>query len=704
MRLLRRLAALPAGRRGKWAIVVVWLVIAGFAGPVGGKLSTVVKNDQASYLPGDAESTHVLSDVRRLPSGQTLPAVVIAERTTGITPADNAAMAATSARITSVVQHLHGTAAPPVRSSDGRALLVFVPLDGTLDGPAVMASVKSLREIARKAPSGLVVKVGGIAGITADEIGAFSGIDGTLLIATLLIVIVILLITYRSPVLWAVPLLAVGIAYTLAQAVVYELARHAGLVVSGESQGILTVLIFGAGTDYALLLIARYREELTRHEDKHEAMTTALHRVLPALLASASTVVLGLLCLFASTLNSDRGLGPVGAVAVLCTFAVLITALPALLTIFGRNLFWPFRPHAGRTPDPLQSVWGRVGSRIARRPRTVWIGSTLALVVLGMFTLTLKTGLTNDQAFRTPPDSVAADMLIAAHFPAGESNPADIVAGVAHTNAVFDAVRATPGVASARVAEKGAGLVRIEATLNATNGTRPAYDIVDALRSRTHAVPGANAQVGGESAIELDVENAAVLDREIVMPLILLVVFAVLAVLLRALLAPLLLIGSVVVSYLAALGGSAIIFNHIFKFAGIDQTLPLLGFVFLVALGVDYNIFLMSRVREETATNGTRRGVLIGLATTGGVITSAGVVLAATFSALGLLPLVFLTEIGVLVAFGVLIDTLVVRSVLVPALVSDLGEGVWWPGRLSRAAEQRRRAGGWGESPAVSRD
>jgi RND superfamily putative drug exporter len=682
--LLRRIALLPATRRGKWVIVVGWLVIAGFAGPIGGKLSTVVKNDQASYLPGNAESTQVLNEVTKFPSGQTLPAVVVAARPAGITEGDRAAVATMSARVTSSLNVLHGAATTAVPSRDGRALLFIVPLKGGLDGPAVEAAIKTVRTIASTAPAGLVVKVGGIGGITADEIDAFSGIDGTLLIATLLIVVVILLITYRSPVLWVVPLLAVGIAYTLAQAVIYELAQHAGLLVSGESQGILTVLIFGAGTDYALLLIARYREELTRHEDRHEAMATALRRVLPAVVASASTVVLGLLCLFASTLNSDRGLGPVGAVAVLCTFAVLATALPALLTVFGGRLFWPFRPRAGVTPDPLRSVWGRVGTRIARRPRIVWVASTAALILVGLFTLTLKTGITNDQAFRTPPDSVAADTLIAAHFPAGVSNPADIVAGSAQADAVLAAAQSTPGVASARIAESTAGLVRIEATLTAASGTQPAFDIVNALRTQVHAVPAAGAKVGGESAIELDVENAAVLDREIVMPLILIVVFVVLALLLRALLAPLLLIGSVVISYFAALGGAAILFNHVFNFAGIDQTLPLLGFVFLVALGVDYNIFLMSRVREETVTHGTRRGVLVGLATTGGVITSAGVVLAATFSALGLLPLVFVTEIGGLVAVGVLIDTLVVRSVLVPALVSDIGERVWWPGRLSR--------------------
>jgi RND superfamily putative drug exporter len=679
---LRRIALFPAGRRGKWIVLLVWLVIAGFAGPIGGKLSTVVKNDQASYLPGDAESTRVISDVSRLPSGQTLPAVLIAERGSGVTAADRAAVAGMAAQVAARVTVLRGQVSPPVPSADGRALLVIVPLQGGLDGPAVVAAVTVVRAIAATAPTGLHVGVGGIGGITADEINSFSGIDGILLIATLVIVIVILLITYRSPSLWIVPLLAVGMAYTLAQAVIYELAQHAGLLVSGESQGILTVLIFGAGTDYALLLVARYREELTRHDDGHEAMETALRRALPAVVASASTVVLGLLCLFAASLNSDRGLGPVGAIAVVCTFAALVTVLPALLTVFGRRVFWPFSPRAGRTPDPMLSAWGRIGGRIGGRPRTVWVGTTAALVVLGLFTLTLKTGLTNDQAFRTPPDSVAADRLIAQHYPAGESNPADIVANAGSAAAVLRAAHSTPGVASARVAETATGLVRVEATLESSSGTPAAFDTVNALRASVHAIPSADARVGGESAIELDVQNAAVHDREIVMPLILLVVFTVLALLLRAVVAPLLLVASVVLSYFAALGASALLFNHVFAFAGIDQTLPLLGFVFLVALGVDYNIFLMSRVREETLLGGTRRGVLVGVATTGGVITSAGIVLAATFSALGLLPLVFLTEIGVLVAVGVLIDTLVVRSVLVPALVIDVGAPVWWPNRL----------------------
>jgi len=318
----------------------------------------------------------------------------------------------------------------------------------------------------------------------------------------------------------------------------------------------------------------------------------------------------------------------------------------------------------------------------------VWTTSLVVLLALAAGLLGFKGGLSNDQAFRTPPDSVLADRVIDAHFPAGVSNPADIVASASAAGAVVAAAQATPGVSSARVAEPATGgLVRIAATLAAVNGTQAAFDTIDALRARVHAIPGANALVGGESAIELDVENAAVRDREIVMPLILTVVLLVLMALLRAVVAPLLLVASVAVSFLAALGGSSILFNTVFGFAGADQTLPLLGFVFLVALGVDYNIFLMSRVREETLRHGTRRGMLIGLATTGGVITSAGVVLAATFSALGLLPLVFVTEIGVLVAFGVLLDTLLVRSVLVPALVGDLGSRVWWPSRLARERE-----------------
>ncbi|HZS14099.1 MAG TPA: MMPL family transporter [Candidatus Dormibacteraeota bacterium] len=682
--LLRRLATLPAGRRAKWAVLVFWLLVAGVAGPVGGKLTSVVKNDQASYLPSDAESTRVIDLVKTFPSGQTFPAVVLAERSAGVTAADRAALVAIAQQIDATAPHLAANASAPIAAPDGRALLVSVPLHGGLDGDQVKDSVTAMRRATTAAPPGLAVSVGGIAALTADEIDAFKGIDSTLLYATLAIVVVILLVTYRSPVLWVVPLIAAAMSYTLSQALVYELAAHAGLVVSGESQGILTVLVFGAGTDYALLLIARYREELTRHDDRHDAMRTALRRVSPAVLASASTVVLGLLCLFAATLASDRGLAPVGAAGIVCTFAALMTLLPALLAIFGRFLFWPFVPHAGRGHDPLRSAWGRAGVRIAGRARLTWVVSTALLVALALGVLDFHGGLTNDQAFRQAPASVLADRALATHFPAGVSSPVETIGSAAAAAQLVSAAQSTPGIVAARVAEQANGLVRVEATLSAVNDSQAAWDTVDALRARVHAIPGANALVGGESAITLDVENAAVRDRLIVMPLILAVVLAVLVLLLRAVVAPLLLIASVALSFLAALGGASLIFDHLLGFAGADQTLPLLGFVFLVALGVDYNIFLMSRVREETLRLGTRRGVLVGLATTGGVITSAGVVLAATFSALGLLPLVFLTEIGVLVAFGVLLDTLLVRSVLVPALVLDLDARVWWPSRLWR--------------------
>ncbi len=694
-RVLRRLATYPADRRGKWVVLAFWFVLVAVAGPVSGKLTSVVKNDQASYLPSDAESTRAIDVVKTLPSGQTFPAVVLGERPSGITAADRAAMTAIAQRIEATAPHLAGRVSQPFASGDGKALLLSVPLQGGLDGDQVKQSIVAIRAAGGSGADGLRVSVGGIAALTADEIDSFKGIDSTLLYATLAIVIVILLVTYRSPVLWVVPLIAAGVSYTISQAVVYELAAHAGLVVSGESQGILTVLVFGAGTDYALLLVARYREELTRHQDRHEAMAVALQRVSPAVLASASTVVLGLLCLFAATLASDRGLAPVGAAGIVCAFAALLTLLPALLAIFGRFMFWPFVPHAGHTPDPLRSVWGRAGLRIARRPRLTWAVATAVLVALAAGVFDFHGGLTNDQAFRDPPASVLADRALAQHFPAGVSSPLQIIGNLSAAGPLLSAATSTPGVVSARDAEEAHGLVRIEATLSAVNDSQAAWDTVSALRDRVHAIPGANAIVGGESAITLDVENAAVRDREVVMPMILAVVFVVLVLLLRALVAPLLLIASVALSFLAALGGSALIFDHLLGFAGSDQTLPLLGFVFLVALGVDYNIFLMSRVREETLRHGTRRGMLIGLATTGGVITSAGVVLAATFSALGLLPLVFLTEIGVLVAFGVLLDTLLVRSVLVPALVIDIDARVWWPSAL------RHRRGDADEPPAT---
>src|SRR6266542_4184344 len=519
----------------------------------------------------------------------------------------------------------------------------------------------------------------------ADFNHVFQGFDSTLLYVTALIVIVILLFTYRSPVLWILPLACVLVALTAAQAVIYLLARHAGLTVNGQSAFLLTVLVFGAGTDYALLLVARYREELRRHPDRHQAMAVALHRAGPAILASGSTVILSLLCLLVAALNSTKSLGPVMAIGVAVGLCAMLTLLPALLVIFGRWLFWPVRPTLGSSEPTERGVWARIGRRIARRPRLVWVVTAVVLGAMALGLTGLKaSGLQNRDAFRTKPEAVAGEQALGRHFAAGAGDPVQVVGNADATQQLRAALTGTAGVSAVTRPVVKDGYAYLEGTLRSSSDSQASYDTIDRLRARVHAIPGADGKVGGGSAVNLDILRASRHDRNLVVALVLLVVLGILALVLRALVAPLLLVATVVLSFASALGVSALVFDHLFGFAGADASLPLWVFVFLIALGVDYNIFLMTRVHEESRRHGTRRGALLGLAATGGVITSAGLVLAGTFVALGTLPLVFVTELGFAVAFGVLLDTFVVRSVLVTALNLDIGRWIWWPSRLSR--------------------
>jgi RND superfamily putative drug exporter len=499
--------------------------------------------------------------------------------------------------------------------------------------------------------------------------------------------VIILLLTYRSPTLWLLPVISAGVALTCAQAVIYLLARYADLVVNAQSAGILTVLVFGAGTDYALLLVARYREELRRHADRHEAMAVALHRAGPAITASGATVVIGMLCLLIAQTNSTKGLGPVAAIGILVGLAVMLTLLPALLVTVGRWVFWPVRPRYGSAEPTATGVWARVGAGIGLRPRITWIVTTLILAAMALGVTQLDaTGLTNKESFRGTPDSVVGEDALARHFPAGAGSPVVVVSRANRADEVRAAVASTEGIEPASVTPPvvEGDTAYLQGTLINPPDSQAAYDTVDRVRDNVHAISGAQAQVGGNTAINLDVQRAAKYDRNVIIPIVLVVVFIILALLLRAILAPLLLIATVVLSFAAALGASALVFRHVFDFGGTDSSFPLFVFVFLVALGIDYNIFLMTRVREEAAKHGTRRATLIALAATGGVITSAGLVLAGTFAVLATLPLVAFAEIGFAVAFGVLLDTIVVRSVLVTALNLDIGPRIWWPNRLSK--------------------
>ncbi|SDU62064.1 MMPL family transporter [Jiangella alkaliphila] len=685
----RRLGPLVCGRRSKWIVLGFWLVVMGVGFPLSAELTGAQDNDTASWLPGSAESTQVFEAQQdAFQTGEELPAIVVYERQGGITPEDQA-KAAADAEAFAGVEHVTGDVVGPIPSEDGEALQVIVRVDpGDGGWFALGDAVDAMNDILADEPEGLSAYVAGPAGVSADFADAFEGIDGTLLYAAMGVVIVILLISYRSPVLWFIPVFSAFTALTAAQAVVYLLAEYAGVTVNGQTAGILLVLVFGASTDYALLLIARYREELRRHEDRHEAMAFALHRAGPAIVASAATVTVGMLCLLAAEMNSTRGMGPVLAVGIVIGLAAMLTLLPALLVISGRWVFWPLKPRFGSDEPTERGFWARTGRAIAHRPRTVWIGTSLALGAMALGLLGLNTGvIANADAFVDRPASIAGEEALARHFPAGTGSPVTVISNAGAADDVRQAFEDTDGIAEVTEPESIGDLVYMEGTLDAAPDSPAAQDTVEAVRDSVHAVPDADALVGGNTAIALDAKNAAARDSTVIMPLVLVAVFVILMILLRAFVAPLILVATVVLSFAAALGLSSLIFEHLLGFAGADTAFPLFVFVFLVALGIDYNIFLMTRVHEEAKQHGTRRGALIGLAATGGVITSAGLVLAGTFAVLATLPVVAFAEIGIAVALGVLLDTLIVRSILVTALNLDLGRVMWWPSALSKHAE-----------------
>jgi RND superfamily putative drug exporter len=678
------MVGIPAGRRTKWLVLVFWLVVVALAGPLSGKLTGVEKNDAQSWLPSAAESTQALALRSKVVSPNVFPAVVVYDRPAGLTAADKAKAAADARRFAGVAGVVQGQVTGPFVAHDGKAIETIVPVNLGHEGwNNAGAAADSLRNIAVSGSQGLTVHIAGPLGYAADSGKAFKGIDGVLLFSALAVVIVLLLITYRSPSLWLLPVISAGVALVSAQALIYLLAAHAGLTVNAQSAGILDVLVFGAGTDYALLLTARYREELRRHEDRHVAMRVAIRRAGPAIVASAGTVILSLLALSLAELNSTKGLGPVLAIGVGVALLSMMTLLPALLVITGRWVFWPAKPTYGSAEPTSRGFWAGPPPHLCARGSSGHHGPDPRRHGLGLIGLKAD-GLTNAQSFRGHPDSVVGQSVIDQHFPAGAGQPVEIFGNPASGAQLAAALRSVPGITGVTSPVTVAGHSYIEATLTSAPDSQAAYSAIDRIRDAVHAVPGSDALVGGNTAINLDVQRASAHDRDLIIPIVLLVVFVILALLLRALVAPVMLIATVVLSFAATLGVSALFFDHVFNFGGADTSFPLFVFVFLVALGIDYNIFLMTRVREEAKHHGPRTGALTGLAATGGVITAAGAVLAGTFAVLGTLPVTFLTELGFAVAFGVLLDTLVVRSVLVTALNLDLGRWVWWPSRLAR--------------------
>jgi RND superfamily putative drug exporter len=705
--------------------VLVFLV-GGFGGSYQGRLGEVQKNDNAAYLPATAESTRVSDELNRFSPVQTIPGFLVYQRAGGLTTADKTKIAADLAAVRRTEGVAVAQVPEPQFSRDGTTASIAVPLIGRngsteVDGPTLVKIETAVVDTAKSGvPAGLVVHSAGVGGLLVAFIDAFGGIDGALLLAAGIVVIVILLVVYRSPVLWFFPLFSAVLALGAAALVVYQLAKHGLLTLTGQSQGILSVLVLGAGTDYALLLISRYREELHNYDSRVDAMMRAWRGAAPPIAASAATVILGLLCLTFGELNSDRSLGPVCAIGIACTVIVMLTFLPAFLALFGRWVFWPRVPHVDRAADiATHGIWGSFAGWLGRRARIAWIVATVVLLACVAALPTLKlAGISITDSFTNSPDAIQGQRIFDAHFAQGSGAPAVVATDARAVDAVIAAASAVPGVARtpgavcvapdfaklAALASSGSGrpadatqgclprvlqvapqggrtLVNVD--LTDRFDTSAAEATVQRLRAAVHTVPGAHALVGGSTAVNVDTLAASRHDRNLIIPIVLAVILVVLALLLRALVAPLLLILTVVLSFAATLGVSALVFNHLFHFAGADPGFPLFAFVFLVALGIDYNIFLMTRVREETLSHGTRAGIQRGLAVTGGVITSAGIVLAATFAVLGVLPLVFLAEIGFTVAFGVLLDTFLVRSVLVPALATDIGRPIWWPSRLA---------------------
>jgi RND superfamily putative drug exporter len=690
MRFLSTLARIPGGRGTNWLTLLVWLAIGVFAFSLGPKLFGVEKNNADAYLPHTAESTQVLDYYMNLPGHPVLasPAVVVYVRDSGITPADQAMVSADVARYQQQVPLLGGPVTGPVPSPDGKALAVSVPLQMP-DNVDLGPPINTITGISQATASdGLRAYVGGPAALNYDANKAFQGLDTTLLLSAGIVVIIVLLLTYRSPFLWLFPVLTAVFALQLAQGIMYLLVRHTGVVVSGQSGGILTVLVFGVGTDYALLLVARYREELHNLADKHEAMAVALRRTGPAIVASGLTVMLATLGLLVSQLASNVGLGKIGAIGVGCALLAMLTLLPALLTVMPRGVFWPAVPRYGIEAHPRVGIWARIASAVGRRPRPIWIGATLVLAVLSIGLVNLHSGaLTTAETFVSQPSSVKAEQVRMDHYPQTGGEAVTVLADPAGQAAVATVLQHDQGLVpppGGVVGQQLGSKVFFEVPMADESDSPAAAATVQRLRTELHAVPDANALVGGMTAIQLDVQASARHDRNWVIPIVLAIAFIILIVLLRALVAPIVLIVSVVASFLAALGFSVFVFQTFFGQHHEDNAYPLFVFIFLVALGIDYNIFLMTRVREETVQVGTRPGIVRAVAVTGGVITSAGFVLAATFAVLATLPLTAFVQIGFAVAFGVLLDTMLVRSVLVPALCYDIGPAIWWPSRLAR--------------------
>jgi len=701
-------------------------------GPYFGKVDEVATNDQSSFLPESADATQVSERLPDFLGSHTIPAVVVVTGESALTDDDLAAIQDLSEEIAGIDGVQEGVS-PPIESEDGEAAQIFVPIDSSGEVRVVVEEIRTM--VSEQLPSNLQGWVTGPAGFTADLVKGFLGIDGLLLIVALLAVFIILVIVYRSPLLPILVLLTSVFALCVALLSVWWLAYAGVFVLNGQVQGILFILVIGAATDYALLYVARFREAIGTGAGRWEATTQAWRGAFEPIIASGGTVIAGLLCLLLSDLATNRALGPIASIGIAFSVLSALTFLPALLALVGKAAFWPFIPKRGMVSlpedltQPVKGFWPRQARFVARHARPVWIVSTIVLLVAAAGLLQLRAdGVPSSDLVLGASEARDGQDVLGEHFPAGSGSPVyvivpeeDVVEAVeilddsAGIESVATASEDSPTGQAAVSVEDGEAVYTVEGppgaavptptvsdgdvlligTLTDAADSVAAEETVRELRaSLDDALGTGTALVGGVTATDIDSNDTSIRDRTTIIPVVLLVILLILMLLLRAILAPVLLILSVILSFGAALGVSAIVFNHVLGFPGADPSVPLYGFVFLVALGVDYNIFLMSRVREESLGHGTRSGILRGLVATGGVITSAGLVLAATFAALGVIPILFLAQIAFIVAFGVLLDTFVVRSLLVPAVTYDIGRAIWWPSKLWRRGVET-------ETPAV---
>ncbi|MGB6072251.1 MAG: MMPL family transporter [Rhodococcus sp. (in: high G+C Gram-positive bacteria)] len=652
-------------------------------------MGLVGSNDSADQspnsLPTSAESYQVDELLSQFPDSDTAPVILVLSRADGgdLTPADIDDAAAAQSRLLAVDRSVPDEPGPPpIVAPDGKAAIALVQVDSELSGFTLNELITELRSAATDGLSpDLTAQVTGGPAFGADIANSFSGANITLLAVTALVVAVLLIVTYRSPILWLVPLAVIGFADRFATTVGTVLAEATGLSFDGSTSGITSVLVFGAGTNYALLLISRYREELRRESDHRLALHRAVRQAGPAILASNATVVLALLTLLLAMLPSTRSLGALAAAGLVVAAVFVLFVLPPLLALCGPKLFWPFVPKESDRDTTTEGVWHSIAAGVARRPVATASVTIVALLACCAALFGTQIGLSQTEQFRVTAESVEGFDTLSQHFPAGSADPMTVLAPTADIDSVIGTAQGIDGVVSVdRVADSDTGLTRLSVVTDAAPASDESFAVVEDLRAALSGMD--QAQVGGSDAKALDTTDAAARDRLVVIPAILAVVLAVLLVLLRALIAPVILVATTVLSAVAAIGIGSWVSLHVFGFPALDDNTPLFAFLFLVALGVDYTIFLVTRTREETPEHGTRSAIVRAVSATGGVITSAGIVLAAVFCVLGVLPLITLTQLGIIVGLGILLDTFVVRTVVIPALFTLIGPGIWWPNRI----------------------